>query len=452
MSKVKKTCTLCNTESKLVKTECCSVWLCTGREDNIPNAGPNSTNCDANHNQFTLCAFHHTQKHKDQDWRKCEKCKDAFQPEIYIHLGTNQYNHVKLEETMTIESTPIPCKDCNKVIKVDEQGSYVQKADGSISCQQCENRMIPEIRVTPPVQTNNLSPKQKQSPSKSVNLSPKKPKSPIASRPATPSKCESKPRKQKYKGLTSMQIIQALQNEIVHKFGRASTSTSRSAKEEPTPRTRRPKSMDAQSVNKTKRPPRARSMSRDSSKKEVNPSMQNDFASFMGLQVERKPSNLRPYSLYQKSTSGKKKLKSSAVKSNKRVSFNLVPQPPWQPASQPVLLPSAKKEAHRDETKNKRKADKIMEKSKSPTNSGKNSLESKKKRVKKNDEALDPHNDQKVTIVLKKKTPSKEKSPSAEGNPSNTSSADKTGSGSKKKVQGITKKMNVEENKPVVIA
>jgi len=445
MSKAKKACILCNNESKLVKTECCNVWLCTGREDNAcnVNAGPNSNNCNANHNQFTLCSIHHNQKHKEQDWRKCEKCKEAFQVQIYTWLGTNQYNHVKLEDSAKIE--PTHCKCCKKVINLDADG-FIQKSDGSIHCKKCENIMIIEASTPKP------------SPAKGATQSPKKPKSPI-SKPVilTPSKSENKPKKHKYKGLTSLQIIEALKTEITHKFGKASTSTSRSVTTT-TKRPARPKSLDVQSLDKkTKRAPRsrARSMSKDSTKREENALQPTERLSFISLPCgERKPSNLRPYSMYQgRSNSGKKKLKSPVAKSNKRVSFNLIPQPPWQPSfSQPAVLPSMsapKNEGTAATAKDlKRKPDRssvVVEKGRSPSPTA----DQKRKRVKKNDQTLDPNsNEQKVTIVLnKKKTPipsPNKPSTSAEKNPSS--------SGSKKKVQGTTKKMNIEESKPILLA
>ncbi len=438
MSKAKKACILCNNESKLTKTECCNVWLCNGREDNASNAnaGPNSNNCNANHNQFTLCAIHHNQKHKDQDWRKCEKCKESFQVQIHTWLGTNQYNHVKLEDSAKME--PTTCKCCKKVINLDADG-FVQKSDGSIHCKKCENIMIIEANTPKP------------SPAKSVTQSPKKPKPVIM----TPTKSDNKPKKNKYKGLTSTQIIEALKTEITHKFGKASTSTSRSVPvETTTKRPARPKSLDVSSLDKkTKRAPRARSMSKDSSKREEN-AQPMERLSFLSLPCgERKPSNLRHYSMYQaKSPSAKKNLKSPVMKSNKRVSFNLIPQPPWQPSfSQPAVLPSmsAAKNEGTGSKDLKRKPDRssagAAEKSRSPSPT----TDHKRKRVKNNNQVLDPNStEQKVTIVLNKK-----KTPSPSPNKSNPS-AEKNSNpgGSKKKVQGTNKKMNIEENKPILLA
>jgi hypothetical protein len=77
------------------KTECCGQWICDD-EDKYVLFSYERNSCYRNHRRYTLCAFHHDEEHKG-NWKDCVECRNAFETEIYVFYGTNEFNFEKLE-------------------------------------------------------------------------------------------------------------------------------------------------------------------------------------------------------------------------------------------------------------------------------------------------------------------------------------------------------------------
>lgn len=91
--------------------------------------------CNRNHDRFTLCASHFGEGHKG-DWRKCNKCRDSFETEMYVYYGTNEYNFDKLENPPEFE--PTHCKNCDRLIDLGKDG-YLRSNEGYF-CEKCSEQ------------------------------------------------------------------------------------------------------------------------------------------------------------------------------------------------------------------------------------------------------------------------------------------------------------------------
>lgn len=124
-------CGLCGKTSNLTKTECCDQWICDD-EGNYRMFSFSRNSCSRNHRRYTLCGYHFNEEHAG-DWRECPKCRDAFETEMYVYYGTNEYNFVKLENPPSFE--PTLCASCSTSIDLGE-GGYSRKA-GEYYCLSC---------------------------------------------------------------------------------------------------------------------------------------------------------------------------------------------------------------------------------------------------------------------------------------------------------------------------
>jgi len=79
-----------------------------------------------------MCSYHFHEKHEG-DWRECEKCRNGFDTELYVHFSTNEYNFVKLENPPAFE--PTRCKGCGCVIDLGHDG-YTMTGDDYL-CTSC---------------------------------------------------------------------------------------------------------------------------------------------------------------------------------------------------------------------------------------------------------------------------------------------------------------------------
>ena len=114
-------CGLCGKTKNLIKTECCGNWICNDEHKYITFSYARNS-CHRNHDRFTLCGYHHTEKHPGH-WKDCKLCRGSFMTEMYVWYGTNEYNFEKLENPPAYE--PTLCTDCGKVIVLGEDG-YAQ--------------------------------------------------------------------------------------------------------------------------------------------------------------------------------------------------------------------------------------------------------------------------------------------------------------------------------------
>jgi hypothetical protein len=67
-----KRCGLCGKQGKLTKTPCCGNWICDDSRKYVMFSYARNS-CFRNHDRYTLCAFHHHEKHGG-DWKNCKKC------------------------------------------------------------------------------------------------------------------------------------------------------------------------------------------------------------------------------------------------------------------------------------------------------------------------------------------------------------------------------------------
>jgi hypothetical protein len=124
-------CGLCGKTSNLARTECCGQWICDD-EGNYRMFSYARNSCSRNHRRYTLCGYHSNEGHTG-DWRACEQCREAFETEIYVHFGTNEYNFVKLENPPSFE--PTLCAKCSTKLDLGE-GGYSYSA-GKYCCLSC---------------------------------------------------------------------------------------------------------------------------------------------------------------------------------------------------------------------------------------------------------------------------------------------------------------------------
>lgn len=136
----KPRCGLCGKTTKLTKTECCGNWICND-EDKYVMFSYAQNSCHRNHRRYTLCSYHHTEGHEG-DWKECQKCREAFQTEMYVWYGTNEFNYEKLPNPPAYE--PTRCVDCNRIIKLGTDG-YMYGREG-YRCERCAQK---EMRRSP---------------------------------------------------------------------------------------------------------------------------------------------------------------------------------------------------------------------------------------------------------------------------------------------------------------
>jgi hypothetical protein len=124
-------CGLCGKTTKLTQTPCCGQWICDD-EDQYVLFSYARNSCHRNHSRYTLCSYHHNEGHEGR-WQDCAKCREAFQTEMYVYYGTNEYNFEKLENPPEYE--PTKCSRCGRVINLGEDG-YTRKGE-SYWCEGC---------------------------------------------------------------------------------------------------------------------------------------------------------------------------------------------------------------------------------------------------------------------------------------------------------------------------
>lgn len=127
-----KKCGLCGKTGRLTKTPCCDNWICDD-EDKYVMFSYARNSCHRNHDRYTLCSFHYHERHQDADWRECTDCRENFDTEDYVDMGTNEYNFVKLQNPP--KYAPTKCAKCGTVIKRAE-GGYSMKGR-EFFCMKC---------------------------------------------------------------------------------------------------------------------------------------------------------------------------------------------------------------------------------------------------------------------------------------------------------------------------
>jgi hypothetical protein len=127
----KPRCGLCGKTARLTKTECCGQWICDDEHKYVMFSYARNS-CHRNHSHYTLCGYHYANGHRGR-WQDCPECRKAFETEMYVYFGTNEYNFEKLENPPTYE--PTKCATCGKVIVLAEDGYSIK--GGEYFCEKC---------------------------------------------------------------------------------------------------------------------------------------------------------------------------------------------------------------------------------------------------------------------------------------------------------------------------
>ncbi|OGP46792.1 MAG: hypothetical protein A3K30_07015 [Deltaproteobacteria bacterium RBG_13_51_10] len=136
-------CGLCGKTGKLTNTDCCGNWICDDEHRYVLFSYARNS-CDRNHRRYTLCGYHHVEKH-DGDWKECSECRESFGNEMYVWYGTNGYNFEKLPNPPSF--APTKCSKCGIVIKLGTD-SFTQSGD-EYWCKICADKeMAKRIRRT----------------------------------------------------------------------------------------------------------------------------------------------------------------------------------------------------------------------------------------------------------------------------------------------------------------
>jgi hypothetical protein len=125
---------LCGKSGRLTKTECCDNWICDD-EDRYVLFSYARNSCHRNHRRFTLCGYHYAEEHAGK-WQDCHECEAAFETEMYVYYGTNEYNFEKLENPPAYE--PTRCSKCGTVIVLSEDGYSILGRE--YRCERCTDR------------------------------------------------------------------------------------------------------------------------------------------------------------------------------------------------------------------------------------------------------------------------------------------------------------------------
>ncbi len=124
-------CGLCGKTKNLTRTECCGQWICNDEHTyRLFSYAKNS--CSRNHRGYTLCGSHFCEGHEGR-WQDCAKCRDAFETEMYVWYGTNEFNFEKLENPPEYE--PTHCSKCGRLIVLGDGGYSVLGDD--YQCGRC---------------------------------------------------------------------------------------------------------------------------------------------------------------------------------------------------------------------------------------------------------------------------------------------------------------------------
>ncbi|MBN2041922.1 MAG: hypothetical protein JW864_17940 [Spirochaetes bacterium] len=127
-------CALCGSTENVIITPCCGNFACNPEKDKADSSSLRS-NCASNHMFFTLCGYHYNEGHEGR-WQDCELCKQSLETEIYVNLGTNDYNFEKLENPP--EFKPTKCASCGSIIPLIEGGYSLLGKD--YYCARCTAR------------------------------------------------------------------------------------------------------------------------------------------------------------------------------------------------------------------------------------------------------------------------------------------------------------------------
>jgi len=124
-------CGLCGKTTNLTRTPCCGQWICDDEDQYVPFSYAHNS-CFRNHSRYTLCGYHYAEGHPGR-WQDCPECREAFETEMYVWRGTNEYNFEKLENPPAYE--PTHCSQCGRIISLSQDGYSIK--GGEYLCEKC---------------------------------------------------------------------------------------------------------------------------------------------------------------------------------------------------------------------------------------------------------------------------------------------------------------------------
>ena len=130
--RVPSQCGLCGATENLTRIPCCGNWICDDATQYVMFSFA-SNSCYRNHEQFTLCAYHHHEGHVGL-WPTCAECRESFEPEMYAWYGTNEYNFRKLEHPAAY--APTRCTSYGTIIRLAVDGYVINRERGYL-CRLC---------------------------------------------------------------------------------------------------------------------------------------------------------------------------------------------------------------------------------------------------------------------------------------------------------------------------
>ncbi|GIW41970.1 MAG: hypothetical protein KatS3mg076_2547 [Candidatus Binatia bacterium] len=129
-----KSCGLCGKTKALMRTECCDRWICDDEHEYVLFSYARNS-CLRNHRRYTLCGYHWAEQHEGS-WKDCAECREAFETELYVWYGTNEYNFEKLENLPQFRASF--CARCHRRIRLGTDGYIIRS--GKYWCEECGTR------------------------------------------------------------------------------------------------------------------------------------------------------------------------------------------------------------------------------------------------------------------------------------------------------------------------
>lgn len=137
-------CSLCGKTGAVIRTDCCNRRICDDEHEYVLFSYARNS-CSRNHRRYTLCGYHFAEEHEGR-WQDCAKCREAFETELYVWYGTNEYNFEKLAKPPRFR--PTFCAGCHRRIRLGTDG-YIT-GTGKYWCEECGPR--PSLRARPKAQ------------------------------------------------------------------------------------------------------------------------------------------------------------------------------------------------------------------------------------------------------------------------------------------------------------
>ena len=125
-------CGLCGSEENIVKTPCCGLGICSPYKQG--GTQMSSRRCHHFHMRYTLCGYHHGQRHQSADWRDCQRCALLLDTP-YSNNGYNFTPRLYAEKGIFLTDE---CSRCPARVHTTYD-NYVIYPGGNLRCMSCSN-------------------------------------------------------------------------------------------------------------------------------------------------------------------------------------------------------------------------------------------------------------------------------------------------------------------------